>query len=154
MDKGLIVQAAQSLKLHNIVLFESQFKRFAELELQETLGQLNKLSIRFEIRETITDDHPIRLFMVYVDFGVRIVKHPLEEGREPEPVFQIEAVFQVDFELTGEVEHKALEEFARYNAVHNAWPFWRQFVFSTANQAGLPCPEIPLRTECQQQGNA
>jgi len=52
-----------------------------------------------------------------------------------------------------EVDQKALEELARYNAIHNAWPFWRQFVFSAANQAGLPCPEVPLRTVLPEQGD-
>lgn len=153
MDKGLIAQAAQSLKLRNIVLFEGELKRFAELNLQEPLGQLNKLGVRIEIGDGVTEDQTIRVFRAYVELGTRIVKHPFEAGQEPEPVFQIEATYLVEFELTGDVEEVALNEFARYNAVHNAWPFWRQFVFSTANQAGLPCPEIPLRTECQQQQN-
>lgn len=70
-------------------------------------------------------------------------------GAEPSPLFQIEAVFQLDYELTGALGQAALDEFARFNAVHNVWPFWRQFVFSMANQAGLPCPEVPLTTSLQ-----
>ena len=152
VDKGLIALAANNLKLRNILLFESNFKRFAELSLQDPLGLLNKLSISFEIGEAAVEDQLIRVFRVYVDLGVRIVKQPSQEGQEPDPVFQIEATFQVDYELTGDVEENALKEFAEYNAVHNAWPFWRQFVFSTAKQADLPCPDIPLRTECLQLG--
>ena len=153
VDKGLIALAANNLKLRNILLFESNFKRFAELDLQDTLGLLNKFTVRLEIGEATVEDQLIRVFRVYVELGVRIVKQPSQEGQEPDPVFQIEATFQIDYELTGDVEENALKEFAEYNAVHNAWPFWRQFVFSTANQAGLPCPDVPLRTECLQKAD-
>lgn len=153
MDKALIAQAAQCLKLRNIVLFEGSLKRFGEISELEELAQQNKLTVRGSTGEAQEGDRIFSMFRVLVDFGARIVE-PVEPKQDAPPLFQIEATFQVDYELTGKVDEDALQEFARFNAVHNAWPFWRQFVFSTANQAGLPCPEVPLRTECQQQGNA
>jgi hypothetical protein len=132
MDKALIAQAAQCLKLRNIVLYENSLKRFGEIGDPKELGQLNKLIVRGETGEALEADRTLHLFRVFVDLGVRVVESPTDQGQEAIPLFQI----------------------ARYNAVHNAWPFWRQFVFSTANQAGLPCPEVPLRTECLQQGSA
>lgn len=39
---------------------------------------------------------------------------------------------------------KEVEEFASFNSVHNAWPFWRQHVFQTINNAHLPSLDIPL----------
>ncbi|MFO1431463.1 MAG: hypothetical protein U1F76_15185 [Candidatus Competibacteraceae bacterium] len=150
MDKELIAQAAQHLKLRSIVLFECSLQRFGELGEQRTLGQQNKLSVRCTVGEASEEDRHFHLFRVLVELGVRAVELIEQDGQEAPPLFQIEATFQIDYELTSEVEQIALQEFGRYNAVHNAWPFWRQFVFSTANQAGLPCPEIPLRTDLQQ----
>lgn len=150
MDKPLIAQAAQRLKLRGIVLFESNLKRFGEVETASELGQQNKLAVRGEKAEAVEDERKFQLFQVYVELGSRLVISSLQPEQEATPLFQIEAVFRVDYELTGEVEPDALQEFARFNAVHNVWPFWRQFVFSTANQAGVPCPDVPLRTDCLQ----
>ncbi|HBA67176.1 MAG TPA: hypothetical protein DCZ48_13550 [Methylococcaceae bacterium] len=85
------------------------------------------------------------MWRVFVDLGVRVVNLDVADGAEPSPLFQIEACYQVDYELTAPIEQAALDEFTHFNAVHNIWPFWRQYVFSMANQAGLPCPEIPLK---------
>jgi hypothetical protein len=148
MDKALIAQAAQRLRLRNLVLFESNLKRFREIEATSELGQQNKLSVRGEMGEAVEGERMFQLFRVYVELGSRLVIAPLQPEQEATPLFQIEAVFRVDYELTEEVVQDALQEFARFNAVHNVWPFWRQFVFSAANQAGLPCPDVPLRTDC------
>lgn len=150
MDKALIAQAAQHLKLRSILLFEGNLRRFKEISKPATLGQQNKLGLRAKTGEASEGDRHFHLFQVFVELGVRLVEPPEQEGQEATPLFQIEAVFQVNFELIGEVDQTALQEFARYNVVHNAWPFWRQFVFTTAHQAGLPCPEIPLCTDLQQ----
>ena len=150
MDKKLIAQAAQHLKLKNITLFECNLKRFQELSEQKELGQQTKKGVRGTIGEVTDGNRHFQLFRVFIELGVRFTELPAQDDQPVNPLFQIEAVFQVDYELTHEVETAALHEFANYNAVHNAWPFWRQFVFSTAHQAGLPCPEIPLLTDLQQ----
>jgi len=150
MDKILIAQAAQYLKLKNITLFECNLKRFQEFSEQKKLGQQTKKIVRDTIGEVTDEDRHFQLFRVFIELGVRFIEFPVQDEQPANPLFQIEAVFQVDYELTDEVDQAALHEFANYNAVHNAWPFWRQFVFSTAHQAGLPCPEIPLLTDLQQ----
>jgi len=145
MDRELIQQACEYLKLLDIVLFESDFKRFAESHNQLKLGQQNKLSVRAETGEAIDNDNSsINIFRVFVELGVRVNDLSNQEAK-PELLYQIEATFRVDYELKDDVSEESLKEFAHFNAVHNVWPFWRQFVFSTTNQAHLPCPEIPLR---------
>lgn len=147
MDKELVAQAAQNLRLINILLYESNLKRFGELAASQNLGQLTKQRVKVEPCETSGQDKTIKLFRVFVELGVRIIDLENDFQEDQNAVFQIEATFQVDYELSGDVEQKALEEFAHFNTVHNTWPFWRQYVFNTANQAGLPCPEIPLKTD-------
>lgn len=145
MDKKLIAQASENLQLKNICLHEASLKRFEIFKEQEDLGQQVKLKIR--TNKTRSLDSPI--FQVFIDFGVRVIRLAMSSESKPIPLFQIEATYQVDYELKGNIEDKALKEFAHYNAVHNTWPFWRQYVFSVANQANLPCPEIPLRSRIQ-----
>jgi len=147
MDKELVAQAAQNLRLINILLYKSNLKRFGELVASHNLGQLTKQTVQVEACEANEQDATVKLFRVFVDLGVRIIDLDNQSQEEQNAVFQIEATFQVDYELIGDVEQKALEEFAHFNTVHNVWPFWRQYVFNTANQAGLPCPEIPLKTD-------
>jgi len=149
MDKSLIVEASKSLRLKTINLYESNLKRFSDLANSEELGQQVKLDVESETINISDSEQQNKTFRVYVDLGVRIVSTTINDEVEPTPIFQIEAKFQLDYELIGSVEQIALEEFAHYNAVHNVWPFWRQYVFSTANQAGLPCPEIPLNIALQ-----
>ena len=149
MDKSLIFEASKSLRLKTINLYESNLKRFRDLVNSEELGQQTKLSIESEVLNISDLEPQNQTFRIYVDLGVRIVSTINNNELDPEPIFQIEAKFQLDYELTGSVEKTALKEFAKYNAVHNVWPFWRQYIFSTANQAGLPCPEVPLNISLQ-----
>ncbi|MEC4747448.1 hypothetical protein [Methylomicrobium sp. Wu6] len=146
MDKALIAEASKKLRLRSIILYEGNLKRFESLPEAGELGQQIKSGVKSEILSYSDVDEQSPLFRVFTDLGVRVVKLTGEPETEPEPLFQIEAIFQIDYEMTDTVEQAALEEFAKYNAVHNVWPFWRQYVFSMANQAGLPCPEIPLNT--------
>lgn len=144
MDKELIAQASENLKLLDIVLYESGFKQFANSHDQAQLGQQNKLAIRAEVGEAVNNKNSeVNFFRVFVDLGIRVndISNP---DAEPQLLYQIEATFRIDYELTKNVDETALTEFAHCNTVNNIWPFWRQFVFSTTNQAHLPCPEIPL----------
>ena len=145
MDKKLIVQASEKLELLDIILYESNFKRFTESHNQLKLGQQNKLSVRAETGEAIDNENsPINIFRVFIELGIRVNNVSNQETQQ-ELLYQVEATFRVDYELKSDINEEALKEFAHFNAVHNVWPFWRQFVFSTTNQAHLPCPEIPLR---------
>lgn len=145
MDKELIAQASENLNLSDIVLYESNFKRFADFHNQNALGQQNKVAIRAEIGEAIDgENNAVKFLRVFVDLGIR-VNELSNRDDEPKLLYQIEATFRIDYEQKNNVSETALIEFAQFNAAHNIWPFWRQFVFSTTNQAHLPCPEIPLR---------
>ena len=149
MDKLLIAEASKHLRLRSINLWESNLKRFEPLPETGELGQQIKLSVKSDTIGISSIEQPTSTLRVLVDLGIRIVNLSVQAETDPTPLFQIEASFQVDYELTSSVEQAALDEFTRFNAVHNVWPFWRQYVFSAANQAGLPCPEVPLNTSLQ-----
>ena len=143
MDKQLITQAIDNINLLDIVLYKSSFERFADIYDESQLGQQNKLAVKADISEAIDDkNNTIHLLSVFIDLGIRVSDISQEE---PKLMYQIEATFKVDYQLLNNVDETALIEFSRFNAVHTVWTFWRQFVFSTVNQAHLPCPDIPLR---------
>ena len=149
MDKSLIAEASKHLRLGSINLYEGNLKRFEALAETGELGQQTKLGVKAEKIELSISEQSVSILRVLVDLGIRVVNLAVPTETEPKPLYQIEAVFQVDYELTGSIEQDALDEFARFNTVHNVWPFWRQYVFSLASQAGLPCPEVPLNTSLQ-----
>jgi hypothetical protein len=145
MDKQLITQAIDNLNLLDIVLYKSSFERFADIYDESQLGQQNKLAVKADTVKAIDNkNNTIDLLSVFVDLGIRV--SDVSQNTEPKLIYQIEATFKVDYQLLNNVDETALIEFSRFNAVHTVWSFWRQFVFSTANQAHLPCPDIPLRT--------
>ena len=149
MDKNLIAEASKHLRLGTINLYEGNLKRFEALPETGELGQQTKLSVKADQFDLTDQNGTLPILRVLVDLGVRVVNLSIPEESEPAPLFQIEATFQLDYAITDQVDSAAIDEFARFNAVHNVWPFWRQYVFSMANQAGLPTPEIPLNTSLQ-----
>lgn len=70
------------------------------------------------------------------------------EGATPEQpqVFLIEAQFALAYtflSLDG-VPDDLLQEFGQRNALHNAWPYWREFVQTMTSRMGLPALKVPL----------
>lgn len=59
--------------------------------------------------------------------------------------YEIEAHFAVEFVINNTPDtQEDFERFIEVNAVHIAWPFWREHVFSTLRAASLPLAEVPL----------
>ena len=90
------------------------------------------------------------LLRVLVTFGVRFVtgleataEQSDTEG-EPEILAEIEAVFCAMYHCREEIPEDDLQEFLRFNVVHNTWPFWREHALRMAAEAKLPRPAIPL----------
>lgn len=90
-----------------------------------------------------------------VDFGFRLTALP-EAGQDiPEQLVQkktgrvilvyVKASFAITYSLR---EGPALSEedvkaFCQVNAVHNAWPFWREFITSSLARSGLHGVPVP-----------
>lgn len=84
-----------------------------------------------------------------IKLGIRLVKTsqgaPAPPAEDADIVYTLEAEFGVDFLVTStEFSDDELNDFVRRNAVHIAWPFWREHAFSTLRAASLPIVEIPL----------
>lgn len=152
MKKSLIAEASKGLKLGDIYLYESNIKRFDTFDRDSALDTLkvrHKLAAEaqeYQSTELKTDEESGRkgnLLEVKVHFGVRYIDEK-DEHSEPKILAQIEATFLADYVYEEDVSEDAVNEFIKFNVVHNAWPFWREFVFQMAERSHLPKPEIAL----------
>jgi hypothetical protein len=143
--KALIAQAAANLSLENLVLHESRFSRPGDLpDGGLGYGPQYKRVIGYNVQGEGDD----RRLVVKVDLGVRLAKFPVEEAdkeSEPHVAVVIEADFLVIFRMKSDINTDCIEAFSDFNAVHNAWPFWRHHVFDIVQRGHLPQIEIPLQ---------
>lgn len=146
-EEAGVLEALKHLRLKDIMLATSRFQRPSdELVAEgEKLLQQHKRAVGFSVGSVVEAEEEIekRVFQVLVHLGTRVVSDSIEQS-EAAPHFEIEAEFLVLYEMTGDIEEAALTAFANFNAVHNAWPFWRQHVFDIVQRGRLPQLEIPL----------
>lgn len=137
--------AASALKLKDIKLYGSKFERG---EYAGTEGvQEDKKGTQFNKSTIEIEDSEQELLEVLVLFGIRIVPPDTDEEDENPPFsFLIEAEYIVEYQIIDELSEDAIKAFAEFNAVHNAWPFWRQHVYDIVQKAGLPKLDLPLFT--------
>jgi preprotein translocase subunit SecB len=60
--------------------------------------------------------------------------------------YSIDADFRLVYDTRGsdEIDGGDANQFVLWNAVFNAWPYWREYVSSVVNRAGLPRFSVPL----------
>jgi hypothetical protein len=163
VDYDLNKQAIEFLQLLTIKLHDSLLERDDEFIRGETeftpalQAMQHTKSVR--LNGVDADGERIEILRVFIRFGVRGIKdveQPVDRDDDPESVqdeeqslesmvlFRLEATFRADYQLTGEVSKEALQEFIRYNATHNVWPFWRQHVFDVVSRAELTEIQVGL----------
>jgi hypothetical protein len=61
-------------------------------------------------------------------------------------ILMIDAGFQITYGLKSAegVTHEQMQDFGQINALHNVWPYWREFVQTMTGRMGLPALKIPL----------
>ncbi len=61
---------------------------------------------------------------------------------------QIDADFMLDYSIkeSSPITDEGAAAFGRINGIHNAWPYWREYVQSTSMRVGLPPIALPLMT--------
>jgi len=137
--------AASALKLKDITLYGSKFER-GKYDGTEGM-QEEKKGTHFNKSTIETDDNEQELLEVLVLLGIRVVSPETdEESENPLFAFLIEAEYIVEYEIIDDLPEDAIKAFAEFNAVHNAWPFWRQHVYDIVQKAGLPKLDVPLFT--------
>lgn len=142
--KDQIKQASNSLKILDVVLFESKFERPERdpSKMDRDGMQQFKREVQFFLPEAdVLKDGNLYL-QVLVALGVRVVA--VEGTEEDLPVFIIEADFLVNYQMDSSLDAECIKAFANHNSVHNVWPFWRQHVYDVIARSRLPHIDIPL----------
>ncbi|BBW92529.1 hypothetical protein PS1M3_26160 [Pseudoalteromonas sp. PS1M3] len=145
MDKKLIREAIRSLELMDIYLYSMSVKRFEDIDAEhypDEMSQQNKVSISAEFFEPVDEKESARLIHAKVEFGLKFILENADS--EVTNLAEIEACFVAKYHQANEVSEEAINEFMKFNVVHNVWPFWREHAFRTAAQAKLPTPIISL----------
>ncbi|WP_044408444.1 hypothetical protein [Thiomicrospira microaerophila] len=142
MDKALISEAVVALELLDIHLHSTSVARFQDISADNypaDMSQQNKLSVSAEVLESEEGE---KLIVVKANFGLRFVL--IADDKEELVLSEIESSFVAKYRQKGELAELALEEFIKFNAIHNIWSFWREHAFRMSAEANLPKPIIPF----------
>jgi len=146
-DKASLRSTATQLTLVDIVLLDARLSRPIGMDAFNWSGaahQEHKRAVRFGQGEGEVDGRPVTTATFEIELGTRVVTRGDGDGPVRDVIVEIEARFLVLYEVDGAISEDAMALFARLNAVHIAWPFWRQHVFDLVQRAHLPRLEIPL----------
>lgn len=132
---------AKNVRLIDLLVTSIQCHRMKEqFNLSELVSQ-HRLAV-----EAIETKPVSKEFWAAIDIGQRFVR--LDKKREVEIVaIEISAKYNLAYRLRSRrgITKKQVRDFCSINAVHTVWPFWREFVHSTAGRMGYLELLIPLR---------
>lgn len=114
-------------------------------ELEELLVQQMHIVHRSELVDIDGDGQLIR---IYIRLGARWV-NPKEDS-DPDIKAFVEADFISEYQMTAELEQKAIDEFALKNASYHVWPYWRELLSSQCERLRLPRVVLPTVQFCKQ----
>lgn len=121
------------------------------VQLGEPEGEV-ELSVRHRARVR-RHDQDSTCVRVFADF---VVEEAAASGDAGEPGvagagpgaerLHIAASFRLDYRVpdAGVFTDEQLSAFGQVNGVYNAWPFWREYVYSTMARLGLPPMTLPV----------
>jgi len=68
------------------------------------------------------------------------------EDDQSDPLIEVLAVFMLVYDLPNIADYtdEELNAFGETNGVYNAWPFWREYVYSALARMALPPITIPV----------
>ncbi|WP_417760267.1 hypothetical protein [Shewanella sp.] len=144
MDKILISEAIDALELLDVYLYSTSISRFQDItsdSFPKEMKQQNKLSISAEFLEAENDKDEQRVINAKVVLGYRYI---VEEEEGEKVLSELEACFIAKYHQSKQICEEAIEEFMKYNVIHNVWPFWREHAFRLSTEANLPKPIISL----------
>lgn len=135
----LIAPVASAVNLTTI--FMTKMK--AELHLPsekvtsatEDMGSTKRISCRLD-----QERKSLEVIVLFEVVGFR-------DGDHKARTFEVSAEFRLDYAVRGDLSSFSdgqVKAFGEFNAVFNAWPYWREFVQSTTVRLALPALVLPL----------
>lgn len=151
MDSKLTKSAAKKLNLRDIALDSSSLSRNKDIDpLIFPYRVAKKISLPVVKAEVLSftneSDEEIRILRTNIDFSIKGFRDSRQDLGDEQSVelFDICARYRVDYTMLKELTDDEIKEFSVFNAVHNAWPFWRQHVYYLVSNAKLPNVVIPF----------
>lgn len=134
LDSEAVSRVATAVEIENVELVGSHYEREDDTPSPASLYVDETPRIRIGLEWEV--HHP--LLVVVASFATAF-------DVEPQP-YSIVARFRLTYRLGTEEPPDAtdVEQFAHWNAMFNAWPYWREFVASTVNRGQLPRFVVPV----------
>jgi len=133
LDAGLLV--SDRVQLNDVRLISSG----CEQTLQAVLG---KKTYNINYSTQVQADKKNGYVIVIPKFHFEA----FSGSKEQKPVIVIDASFVLSYKIDSfeGLTQEAFEQFANFNGIYNAWPYWREFVQNTVVRMGLPSLSIPV----------
>ena len=144
IDFDAVNSASKKLELRDIVLHTSSLVRDENAEpclYPFSVKQQPEVKAVTHTLEFLDEDDE-EFFVLRAH--VRLEVAGFKQEQPDTPLFTIRAEYRIDYLRREEMTLQEIEAFSAYNAVHNVWPFWRQYVHQTVGQAQLPRLTIPF----------
>ena len=131
-------QIVSVVEIDRVRLCEARFRSAVQPEKATRSISLN-LKRRVEI---VNESQGGGSFQVKVGFDLAMHR----DDDEKELQAEIRGVFELSYRLPKEAifSSETLEAFANFNAVFNAWPYWREFVQASLTRMAMPPLTIPV----------
>ncbi len=134
-DAAAVGRVARHVEILGVELLGAHFERIDDEPLPAQPPSTERPQIAIGVEWKIDDVE--RLLGCAITFGV------LFEEKEP---YRLVARFRLLYLVGGEERLKKadIDQFAHWNAVFNAWPYWREYLASTLERAHLPPFIVPV----------
>lgn len=151
MDNALIIEATNAIELIDIFLYSSSVERFEDIDDKHFPAQMvqqNSLGIEADFMDPIDhggiENHGVIRAKVRIGTRMVINDEDKDGSKKTKVLSEIQACFAAIYLKKHDVSEKAIEEFMRFNVIHNVWPFWREYAFRISRESKLPQPIIPF----------
>jgi hypothetical protein len=134
-DQPAVSRIASRVEIVNVELIGAHFERdddsATSAELDDSLVPSIRIGVEWHLGESFITVLPA--------FTTEF------EDLDPEP-YRILARFRLTYSIAqgDSLLESDVEQFAHWNAMFNAWPYWREYVSSTLNRGQLPRFVVPV----------
>lgn len=147
VDKELLDQAIKRLAIRDVYFEKATAQTkdgFDPPSFTEPLAVQFKVGVIDTRRSTAADDGT-GIVRVVSECAMRLVASS-DSGdlSDQDEKALISATLVAEYQVLGELEPDALQEFSEQNGLFHAWPFWREYVHSACARLRLPPIPVPM----------
>ncbi len=157
MNKEVLNLACESLEISMVYLRDSSIKNHDDFDPlvpgQQLSGQMKIYSTKHHTKTLESEGGKSQFICYFIDAGMRYLHSlPPDEAGNDEKILskrlatEITATYVVEYAITDEekLSEEAMKEFGMFNAPHNVWPFWREYLYSVSGRMSMPVSLIPM----------